>query len=213
MKRSKTKKRKNSNQTGGTFGFGGAYTSVMSKIFDVLMLGVLWVICSLPLFTVGASCSALYYAIVRSVKEDKGYASKMFFRSFRQNLKQGIILWLIIAGLVCLMGFNFNVLEEHTSGNIGLVMMGVYAAIGVYLILTACYLFPALSRYEMGVLWLLRISLYMTARYFFTTIMIAVIVIGGSAIVWRIPLMIFIVPGPAAFLVSEFMERVLAKHM
>lgn len=203
---------KRRDQLKGTFGFGGAYTSMVSKIFDVLMLGVLWLVCSVPLVTIGAASSALYYAIVRSVKEDDGYASTMFFRSFRRNLKQGTILWLVLAALLFLMGLNVSILLEHAEGVFGIVMMGFYGTVGIYLFLTACYLFPALSRFEMNTFWFLRIALYMVARYFPTSFMLAVIAAGGAAIVWRVPVMLFFVPGPAAFLVSEFMERILEKH-
>ena len=63
-----------------------------------------------------------------------------------------------------------------------------------------------------GLGWFLRVGVFMVARYFLTSIMIAVILAGAGALVWRVPLLILIVPGPAAFLISEFMERVLARH-
>ncbi len=194
------------------FGFGGAYTTIVGKIFDTLMLGVLWVICSLPLITIGASTTALYYAIVKSVKNDEGYASTMFFKSFKKNFRQATILWLVVALAFFLMRLNSGILMAKTEGTFGLVMIGFYTAAAVYVVLTAAYMFPALSRFEMDTFWFLRIALYMVARYFLTSIAIAVILAMAAVFVWRLPLLIFVVPGPVAFLVAEFVERVLAKH-
>ncbi len=196
----------------GTFGFGGGYTSIVSKIFDVLMLGLMWLVFCVPIVTIGASSAALYYAIVKSVKNDDGYASTMFFRSFRTNLKQGAILTIIVGVLLYLMGLNVGILLEKATGLFGIIMMGFYIAVAVYIVLMAVYMFAALSRFVMGVGWFIRVGIYMVARYFLTSIMIAVILVSAGAIVWRIPLLILIVPGPVAFLISEFMERVLEKH-
>jgi uncharacterized membrane protein YesL len=61
-------------------------------------------------------------------------------------------------------------------------------------------MFPALSRFEMDTFWFLRIALYMVARYFLTSIAIAVILAMAAVFVWRLPLLIFVVPGPVVFL-------------
>ena len=197
---------------GGIFGFGGKYTGILSKLFDVLMLGLMWLIFSIPVVTIGASSAALYYAIVKSVKNDDGYASAMFLKSFKLNLKQGNVLTVIVGVILYLRGLNVGILMEKAEGIFGIIMMGFYITVAVYLVLMAVYIFAALSRFAMGTGWFLRVGGYMVARYFLTSIMIAVILASAGALVWRIPLLILIVPGPAAFLISEFMERVLARH-
>ena len=201
------------NGSNSPFGFGGAYTAIVSKIFDLCMLGVLWTILSLPIITIGASTTALYYAVVKSVKNDEGYASRMFFRSFRRNFIQATILWLVTAALFFLLRLNTGILMAKTEGLFGLLMIGFYTAAAVYVILAAAYMFPALSRFEMDTFWFLRIALYMVARYFLTSLVIALILAMAGIFVWRIPLLILLLPGPVTFLISEFMERVLARHM
>ena len=49
------------------FGFEGGFTAACSRIFDLMILGFLWILCSLPIITIGASSAALYYATVKSV--------------------------------------------------------------------------------------------------------------------------------------------------
>ncbi len=199
-------------RAGETFGFGGSFTGFGSKLFDVWMLGVLWLVCSIPVFTIGASTTALYYAIIKSVKSDDGYASTMFFRSFKRNFKQGTILWIVVVAVFMLMRLNTGILEAKTSSAAGIFMIGFYTAVMVYVILTALYMFPALARFDMDTFWFLRVGIYMVIRYFLTSLMLAVIFGGALALVYRFPFLLFVLPGPTMWLMSEFLERVLDKH-
>ena len=194
------------------FGYGGGFTGLGSKLFDLWMLGLLWLVCSIPLITIGASTTALYYAVTHSVKSDDGYASRMFFRSFRRNFRQATILWLALVGCFMLMRLNTGILMALTEGTPGLVMIGFYTAVMVYLILMGCYMFPALSRFDMDTFWFLRISIYMGFHYFLTSIILLVIIGSAGVLVWRFPILILVLPGPVIWLMAEFLERVLDRH-
>ena len=185
---------------------------VLSKICDIVCLNVLWLVCSLPIITIGASSAALYYATVKSVKNRNGYAVQEFFRSFRQNLVPGMVLWLIILAVSVILRLNIGILMAKTSGYVGLFFICLYAAAAIYIGMAACYLFPALSRFDMSPGWLLKLSLYMVVRYFLTTLALALVLVCMGAFAYRIPILIFFIPGPVAFLFSEFLERVLKKH-
>ena len=195
------------------WGFDGSFMSFCDKLFDVMILGFLWILCSLPLITVGASCTALYYAIVKCIKNHEGYVSRAFFHSFRQNLVPATILWVVFAGVSFLMQLNIGILMEKTEGYAGLFFIVLYAFVSVYAAIAACYAFPALSRYDMPAGWILKISLYMVGRYFLTSLMLVLILVCFGAFIWKVPLLILFAPGPMTFLMSEFLERVLGKHV
>lgn len=194
------------------FGFDGSFIQVFDKIFDVLVLSFLWVLCSIPIITMGASSTALYYAIVKCVKNHDGYASKEFFYSFKNNFVPATILWVVIAGVSFILHLNIGILMEKTSGYIGLFFICFYAAASFYIILAACYMFPALSRFDMGLGWFIKLSLYMVAKYFGTTVALLLILACAVILVFRIPMLMFFLPGPVAFVMSDFLERVLKKH-
>ena len=129
-------------------GFEGGFTAACSRIFDLMILGFLWILCSLPIITIGASSAALYYATVKSVKNRNGYAVQEFFRSFRQNLVPGMVLWLIILAVSVILRLNIGILMAKASGYVGLFFICLYAATAIYIGMAACYLFPALSRFD-----------------------------------------------------------------
>lgn len=196
----------------GIWSYGGKFTEICSKIFDLMILGFLWILCCIPLVTIGASTAALYYAVVKCVKGNRGYAASEFFHSFRQNLKQGIILTLIFAAAVFILQLNVGILQAKMDGYVGLFFIVLYQITTVFVILTALYAFPALSRYDREIGWILKVSMFMVIRYFLTTIALALVIACFGAFVWRIPVLFFFVPGFAMFVASEFLERVLKKH-
>lgn len=80
------------------------------------------------------------------------------------------------------------------------------------LLIMACYAFPALSRFDMSVGWILKISMYMGVRYLLTSLALLTVLACFGIFIWKIPMLMFLVPGPVVFLMSEFLERVLKKH-
>ncbi len=53
----------------------------------IAMLNFMWLICSLPVFTMGASTTALIYACMKLHRRE-GYIWSNFFTSFKENFKQ-----------------------------------------------------------------------------------------------------------------------------
>lgn len=62
--------------------------SGMSRIFDMMCLNVLWLVCSLPIFTIGASTTAMYTVMLKVVKNEEGYIVKGFLRHLKRILKE-----------------------------------------------------------------------------------------------------------------------------
>lgn len=64
------------------------------KVGYIWWLNILWLICSLPIITIGASTTALVYSCMK-LQTDSGYPTGNFFKSFKENFKQSTGIWLI----------------------------------------------------------------------------------------------------------------------
>ena len=64
----------------------------MGKLVDILILSGLWLLCSLPVVTIGPSTAALYYVTLKLANNEEGYTVRSFFRAFKENLMPGIPL-------------------------------------------------------------------------------------------------------------------------
>ena len=90
------------------FNADNPFWNSMGNIFDVFILNMLWLICCLPVFTIGPSTTAFYYGMINLARGEEHYVSKDFFRSFVQNFKQGIGLGIPLTALGYLYVLSFR---------------------------------------------------------------------------------------------------------
>ena len=63
----------------GLFSADSGIGKALTKIGELVILSILWFVTSLPVITIGVSTTALYYAMVKSVRMDRGYFIKEYF--------------------------------------------------------------------------------------------------------------------------------------
>ena len=78
------------------FSYDSKFGQLFIKLSYGCCLNILWLVCSLPIITIGASTTALYYTSFKIAKDEGSFITTMFFRSFRQNFKQATIIWMIM---------------------------------------------------------------------------------------------------------------------
>ena len=91
------------------FKLDSAFVRFLNLIADIFILHVLWFIHSIPIITIGASTTALYYSMMKRIDNDRGSIFSNFRSSFKLNFKQSTILWLIeiVAIIVLVIDFVF----------------------------------------------------------------------------------------------------------
>ena len=82
---------------GNIFRIDGPFFRFMGAVADCFLLSVLWLLFSLPVFTIGASTSALYYCVIKVIRQQDGSVFRTFWDGFRQNFKQSSLAVLIFA--------------------------------------------------------------------------------------------------------------------
>lgn len=61
----------------------------MSRLFDMLKLNAMWILCSIPIVTIGASTTAAFTITLKMVDEEEGYIAGPFLKEFKANLFKG----------------------------------------------------------------------------------------------------------------------------
>ena len=120
----------------------------LTKIADLMVLNILFCVTSIPLITIGASWTALYSVTLKMVRDEEGFVSRSYFRSFRQNFRQATLLWLGVLVVLTLLVLDIRVLNGMAGGTApGLLRVGVeiLALLGIMVLQ---YLFPSLARFE-----------------------------------------------------------------
>ena len=68
----------------------------LNKLGDIVIANLLFILCCIPVITIGPSLTALYHCMMRTVKGNNNGTTKTFFRAFKENFKQSLIIWLLI---------------------------------------------------------------------------------------------------------------------
>ena len=62
------------------FNMDNAFWRTMGKIADLIILNILFIICCIPIVTIGASYTALYTVMLKLVKNEEPYIFRGFFK-------------------------------------------------------------------------------------------------------------------------------------
>lgn len=161
------------------FSFNGPLWRGLTFIGDVVVMHFLWLLCCLPVFTIGASTTALYYAAMKRIRTDEGSVSSNFFRSFKQNFRQSTIYWLLILVAGVVLYFDLNFTTTYDSALAKVLLVGC-VLLTVLLWMTLLYLFPVQAKFESSLLGNLRNAFLLSVRHLPYTLLLTVI----WAMVW-----------------------------
>ena len=130
------------------FSMDGKFLSGFNKVTDLVTLNLLWLLCCIPIVTIGASTSALYQVSIQIVEDRDSYIARSFFQAFRENFKQATIVWLctLIVGAV-LISDMFIVSHFFASSGIS-VILGLLFVICVLLFAGSLYFFPVIAYFR-----------------------------------------------------------------
>ncbi len=183
----------------------------ITKIVYSAYLNILWFICCIPVFTIGASTTALFYVTLKISKNEEGNITKAFFHSFRENFKQGTIIWLILLVLGILLGIDgyvfYHMRFENVFWTIGTALF--FVALIIYAIILM-YIFPLLSRFDNTIKAMFKNALIIGIRFLICTILMFIIYFAMAFIVINIftPAIIF-GEGLCALLCSNLLSNIL----
>ena len=129
----------------------GPVMVALGKLADLVFCNVLFLLCSLPVFTMGASLAALYDCTLRiSADTEEQIIVLQFLRAFRRDFKTATKLWLICLGAIALLtGYRFAV--SAMAGELQRVYRVTFWFLAFVFLAGFQYIFPLQARYEMGV--------------------------------------------------------------
>ena len=151
-------------------------TRFLGKVADFMILNILWIVCSIPIITIGASTTAMYSVMLKLVKNEEGYIAKGFLKAFKDNLKQSTLIWLLylIFGIVIAVDFR---LLGIMNPSIRTVIQVFLIFMSILLISMGIYGFALQARYENTVKNTLKNALILTvAKMPYTLLMLVITV-------------------------------------
>ena len=135
----------------------------MTKLGIIIAANIMFVLLSIPFFTIGAGFSALYYVMFRTLRND-GVVNpfKEFWTGLRMNFKQATITWILFVLLIAFLLMDIRICNA-AGGTLGYLKIGVYA-IGAAAVILYLYLIPVMTVFEDSLPNLIRNTVYFLCK-------------------------------------------------
>ncbi len=196
------------------FNYENKFFQVINKIADCFLLSVLFVVFSIPIFTIGASCTATYYTVHKALRGNRGYVWKSFWSSFRSNFKQSTIMWLICLVLGMILGMDayitFQMLQNGEK--LGFFYYVFLVLIGL-LILWMVYLFSYVARFENDTKQTMKNAAIIAIANLPKSLLILVELAVCCVLLYLVPSLLFFLPALSGWCLNVILEKIYLKYM
>ncbi|MBQ9360258.1 MAG: YesL family protein [Lachnospiraceae bacterium] len=160
----------------GFFSYDSGFFRALDKLGSLFILNMLTLVCSIPFFTIGASFTALHYVTMKMVRDEETYVTKDFFKSFKQNFRQGTVIWLILFVIGSVLIFDYRLMAANSENFAGAhAFMILTMACAVFYLVELAYVFPVLAKFYNTVRQTMKNAILMGIRHFPKTAAILVI--------------------------------------
>lgn len=147
-----------------------------NKLGDIIIANLLFILCSIPLITIGPSLTALYHCMLRTVKGNNNGTVKTFFKAFKENFRQSFIIWLIILSIDAVLFLNIRFLL-HESGTNATILLYLSVGVTSLSLIFTLYIFPIIAAFANTLKVLCKNAILLAFMHFPTTVLMAVITI------------------------------------
>lgn len=150
------------------------FFSLMSRVADLMLLNLLFLITCIPIVTIGSAISAQYYVTWRLKEYGETSIVKDYFTSFKSNLKQGIAIWLIFLSTVTFLVFDIYI-SIRMGGTAGNILKIIFISLIILVLMIFSYSFFILAKFINTVKKTIAYSAYTAIRHLPSSIIILLI--------------------------------------
>lgn len=142
-----------------------SFISTFNKLIDMVLLNILFIVTCIPVITVGASISALYYVIFHMSENTESYVVRSYLRAWKDNFKKATPIW--IAAILCMVMFrlNFQALTLMPKHIFWIVLYAVQILAVLVLYNIFQYYFPLTAVFENSMINTVKNSFYLSFKH------------------------------------------------
>ncbi len=198
------------------FRMDGKVFTVLDKLADLLWLNVLYLICCIPVVTIGTATTSLFYVTLKMCKNEEGYITKSFFHSFKANFRQSLIIGIIslMVGAALIVDLYIVLNSNIMFRNVLFILLSMFFLIYVFFMV---YVFPLLSKFDNSIKNLVKNSFLISIRHLPWTILLIVMIVIPFVASLFVPFiaggMLLIGFSSVAYYTSPIYLRIMSNYM
>ena len=159
----------------GFFSTEGKYYKIATEFGYILILGALWLIASIPIFTIGASTTAAYYVATKRRSGMDEYLLPSFFKSYKDNFVSSLIVFAILSLFGFLIYANTFILINESGGLFFTILSIFMLIIAMQWTFVIIFAFVILARFQLSGLQVIKSAFFISNRHFKTTLLCIII--------------------------------------
>lgn len=184
----------------------------IGKLVDMLLLTLVWMVTSIPVVTIGASTTAMYYVMLKLAEDKEGNVYSSYFRAFRDNFRQSTAAWLIMLVIGVILSGDFIICYK-LQNPMAKVLMIIFAVVAVIWMMISVYLYALIARCENDLKHLFLMAFMMAARHFSWTVLMVVIVVCMFAVAFFVQwLFLLISVGLISYLHAMILKNIFEQY-
>lgn len=192
----------------------------LSRMADMVILSVLWLVCCLPIFTIGPATAAMYYVTLKWAREDEVRIAETFFQGFKKNFKQGVALNLIfiVVGVILALDCVYMYAVGGTAGTLSAI---AFLVLEIWLLCIMFYTYPLQAQFINPIRQTLLNAAILSMRKLGSTLVVFVVhmvpfivmYFSWELFVRAIPVWVVVLPGVAATLCGKIFVKLFAPYV
>ncbi len=192
----------------------GVIFEILDRLTDTVFLSLIFLLFSVPIFTMGAAMTALYYTVNKVQKHSRGYLLQEFTGAFRRNFRQATLTWLLfLAAGAVLCGDLFYVVKGMQASPLGAFLNVFFIVLLVLLLLYGGYVFPYIARFEDSIRVTLKNCALIAIMNFPVSVLVLLLLLGSVLLIWLFFPLAILVPAGMTSLQGDLLEKVFRKYM
>ncbi|MBQ6320519.1 MAG: YesL family protein [Lachnospiraceae bacterium] len=204
------------------FNFEGPVFTFLSRLADLFWLNLLFIVCCIPVITIGAATTALYYVTLKMAKDEEGYITRSYFKSFKENFKQATVIWIgfLVVGMIMITDLRIvnggNTAEILSSPALGNVIMVAVFLMGIVILMVGTYIFPILAQFDNTIKNTAKNAFLISIRHLPYTIAMLVITAIPVVLIWFFPalfILVLIMFSATAYFNSKLFNKIFVLYM
>lgn len=196
------------------FNWDNVVFQMLGKLVDCVWVSILWVICCIPVFTIGASTTALYYTTHKVIRGNRGYTTRTFFGAFKDNFKAATLpylVWLVVMVVLgCDAYVTYQVLQTGSTAGAFFYFFLIMIAVAV---MWGIFLFAYIARFENTIKQTLKNAFLLTIRHLPWALLVLLILLLSVLAIYLIPVLLAVIPAVSTLVFDFILERLFRRYM
>ena len=148
----------------------------LSRLADLVILNILWLVCCVPVVTIGASTTAMYHVIRHWQKDSVSSIMRDFFQSFKEDFKQATPVYLIL--LIPTVAVVMNamlIFNPENSAAVPSYLLVIWFISALILLFISSFVYPVMAFFADTLFKTLRNAMVLALAHLPRTILISVL--------------------------------------